>query len=91
MEATADLDDIFRYSIETFGLDRAERYRSALQECLERVAHTSMLGRTVAGKKRTFFRYNCLGHGIFYTTDGDSIFVVRVLHLAMDFKRHLLG
>ncbi len=90
-EAKADLDDILRYSIETFGLERAERYYLALEECLQRVADAPMLGRTIAGRSRTFFQYNCLRHGIFYINDDDGVFVVRVLHLTMDFKRHLPG
>jgi toxin ParE1/3/4 len=88
-EAKADLDTILRYSIETFGVERAERYYLTLEECLERVASDPMLGRTIAGRSRTFFQYNCQRHGIFYVTDDDGVFIVRVLHLAMDFKRHL--
>jgi len=88
-EAEADLDDIFRYSIETFGLKRAERYYLALEECLQRVAETPSMGRPVVGRSRTFFQYNCERHGIFYVTADDGVFVVRVLHLTMDLKRHL--
>ena len=88
-EAEADLDDIFRYSIETFGLTRAERYYLALEECLQRVAETPALGRAVAGRSRTFFQYNCMRHAIFYAIADEGVFVVRVLHLAMDLKRHL--
>jgi len=88
-EAEADLDDIFRYSIETFGLKQAERYYLALEECLQRVAEASALGRMVVGRSRTFFQYNCQRHGIFYITADDGVFVVRVLHLTMDLNRHL--
>jgi len=88
-EAEADLDDIFRYSIETLGLKRAERYYLALEECLQRVAETPALGRAVVGRSRTFLQYNCLRHGIFYVIADNGVLVVRVLHLTMDLKRHL--
>lgn len=90
-EADSDLDGIFRYSIETFGLAQAERYKQALGACLARLAQDPRLGRPVEGRTRTFFQYRCQRHVIFYVKDGDGIFVVRVLHTAMDFVRHLPG
>ena len=88
-EAEADLDDIFRYSIETFGLKRAERYYLGLEECLRRIAESPTLGRAIVGRSSTFLQYNCQRHGIFYIAVNGGAFVVRVLHLTMNLKRHL--
>jgi toxin ParE1/3/4 len=87
--AAADLNDIFLYTIKTFGLRQAERYYLAIQLALRRIADTPDLGRTIAGRTRTFRQFNCQRHGNFYTVGTDGVFIVRVLHLAMDFKKHL--
>ncbi|MFM9842053.1 MAG: type II toxin-antitoxin system RelE/ParE family toxin [Dongiaceae bacterium] len=87
--AAADLDDIFLYTIKTFGLRQAERYYLAIQDSLQRIAETPDLGRAIAGRTRAFRQFNCQRHGIFYTVGTDGISVVRILHLAMDLKAHL--
>jgi toxin ParE1/3/4 len=87
--AEADLDSIFVHTISTFGLPQAERYRDQLAASLERVVADPRLGKALIGRSRMFFQYNCLRHGIFFTMERRGIFVVRVLHLSMDFKRHL--
>jgi toxin ParE1/3/4 len=87
--AAADLEDVFVYTIQTFGIAQAERYRSTLETALQRVANDPRLGRPVEGRTQVFRQYNCESHGIFYVIEGDAIFVVRILHLAMDFTRHL--
>ena len=87
--AAIDLEAILEYSIENFGLSRAEQYRSELAECLRQVAADPRLGRTFGARRRVFYRYNCRRHAIFFTIEPDAIFVVRVLHASMDFKRHL--
>ena len=87
--AAADLDDIFFYTIETFGLRQAERYYLAIQEALQQIANMPDLGRTIPGRTRAFRQFNCQRHGIFYTVGAEGIFIVRILHLAMNFKAHL--
>jgi toxin ParE1/3/4 len=88
--AAVDLEGVHIYSIENFGEAVAEAYRRDLEACFSRIGEDPRLGRPLAGRTRTFFRLNCREHAIFFerTDDGDVI-VVRVLHSAMDFKRHL--
>jgi toxin ParE1/3/4 len=88
-QAADDLDQIFRYTIETFGLAQAERYYRTLVECLERAARQPRRGRAIAGRGRVFYQHNCRRHGIFYSIGDRGIFVARVLHLAMEFRKHL--
>lgn len=68
---------------------QAERYYLAIEDALQRIAGTPELGRTIAGRTRTFRQFNCQRRAIFYTVGTDRVFIVRVLHLAMDFKKHL--
>lgn len=91
-QAAADLEDIFVYTIETFGEAQAERYKTKLEDAMSRIADDPRLGRAMEGRTRTFFQYNCESHGLFFVVEDDkSILIVRVLHLAMDLPRHLPG
>lgn len=87
--AITDLEDIFFYTIETFGELQASRYKSLLETGCERLSSDPRLGRALIGRTQTFYHYPCERHVIFYTMQNDGILVVRVLHAAMDFVRHL--
>ncbi len=90
--AEMDLEGAFIYSIENFGETVAEVYRRDLEGCFARIGEDPRIGRPVAGRTRSFFRVNCREHAIFFErTDEGNVIVVRVLHAAMDFKRHLPG
>jgi toxin ParE1/3/4 len=88
-QAVDDLEDIFVYTIDTFGLSQAEKYKTELETGLKRVAKDPRLGRAWSGRTQTFFQYNCGQHAIFFAKQPGGIFVVRILHLARDFARHL--
>jgi len=44
-QAKADLDEIADYTIETFGIDQARRYRDGLEICFQTLADTPMIGK----------------------------------------------
>ena len=88
-QAIADLEDIFVYTIETFGELQAERYRASLERGCQRIADDPRLGRSIAGASRSFFYHPCESHVLFYMKQADGILIVRVLHATMDFVRHL--
>ena len=88
-KAADDLEAIFVYTIETFGLTQAERYKTALDAGFQRLGNDPRLGKPIIGRTRTFYHYTCERHAIFYAKEDGGIFIVRVLHVAMDFLRHL--
>lgn len=88
-QAIDDLEDIFVYTIESFGLSQAEKYKAELEAGLQRVTDDPRLGRAWVGRTRTFHQYSCGQHAIFFAKDSTGILVVRILHLARDFARHL--
>jgi toxin ParE1/3/4 len=89
--AAADLEAIDEFSVATFGEDVADTYMRGFNECFARLQNfplaapaTPALGDHV----------RCLvhrQHRIFYQVSGDSVYVVRVVHHAMDAKRALKG
>ncbi|MBO6756449.1 MAG: type II toxin-antitoxin system RelE/ParE family toxin [Roseibium sp.] len=89
-EAENDLFSIFHYTIETYGKTKADEYYAIILRSLETAARFPELGRphrTQAGK--AFRQFNVGRHSVFYQEEENGIFIVRVLHQAMNFDRHL--
>lgn len=87
--AASDLEAIFDYSLETFGLKRASDYRDGLRTVFSELLEGSRAGRAVDTVRRGLRRENYESHAVFFRRDDQGIFVVRVLHQRRDFKRHL--
>lgn len=87
--ADRDLENILCYSIEKFGDRIADEYQAQLRAGLSRVGKDPRLGAAIPGRTRVFYKYTCKRHGIFYYKTTRGITVARILHLSMDFMRHL--
>lgn len=88
--AEQDLDDIATYTTQTFGASKARAYKAALIQSAEIAASFPLIGRTYTTKKGSAFQMYSVGrHAIFYRPSDTGIYIVRVLHLTMDFDRHL--
>ena len=88
--AAGDLDDITTYTALNFGLEQAHRYADEILPAAQFAADFPALGSaytTRAGQR--FRKYNSGQHALFYQQTEYGMFVVRVLHLMMDFDRHL--
>ena len=89
-EADSDLNGIARYTFLNFGEDQAREYLRLLDQAVRTASNFPSLGRLYTTKGGQMYqRYNAGRHTIFYRTTEDGIFVVRVLHLMMDFDRQL--
>ena len=87
--ADADLAGIADYSIEAFGFEQARRYGEGLEECLNRLADQPKLGNVVGELRPALRRFQWKSHVVFYVPDEHGVFIVRVLHESMDWRRHL--
>jgi toxin ParE1/3/4 len=99
-DADADLLNILEHSGRQFGASQRRIYAELIEEALALVAaDPERNGSTdrgaiepgfrsypvrLAGRKRTASR-----HILFYKREGNGILVLRILHDAMDFPRHL--
>ena len=90
--ASSDIEGIAQYSAERFGTRQAIAYVTDIHDAARLVAEISSLGRPYTTKKgRTYQRYNVGNHALFYRTTDEGVFVVRILHQAMDLDRRLDG
>lgn len=87
--ALRDLEGIWRYTVQRWGVERAERYLDALNasfEALSRAPHSApACDHIVPGYRRQPVER----HVVFYRVENDTVIVVRVLHERMDVPRHL--
>ncbi len=87
-KADADLEEIYAYSHRTFGEARADAYFLSLRDCLQTLADNPRLGRHA---DHLHAGLRCHSHGrhlIYYLIERPGVFVVRVLHEAMDAPQH---
>lgn len=87
--ADRDLTGIYRYSYRQFGVEQADAYLFALEQCFARLAQFPQLGRSIEHLRRGYFRFEHASHTVFYVRTEDGIRVIRVLHERMDPDRHL--
>lgn len=86
--AQADLDGIWDYTVETWGVDQAERYVRLIAEAINVIAASPVRGKRCAHIREGYRKYPAGSHVLFYRPTGEGIDVVRILHQQMDFDRH---
>lgn len=91
IEAEADLDEIFAYSIEQWDLDRAGAYRERLDRMLAALLDNPGRGPPFDPDLPGVRSLKAGEHRIFYTVANDAVRVARILHHAMDAPRRLFG
>lgn len=87
--AQTDLEEIWDYSAEHWGLDQTDRYIRALWHAMNQVAAQPSHGRSCDEVRLGYYKYLVGSHVIFYRPTASGVDVVRVLHSRMDFERHL--
>jgi len=87
--AQADLDEIWDYTADRWGLDRAETYTRQLWKDIAMVAKRPSLGRDCSEVRQGYLKYPSGSHVLFYRPATDGIDVVRILHERMDHERHI--
>jgi len=86
--AQADMDIVWDYTVEHWGLDQAERYTDDIRDACRGLAAGHRQGRPVDVRPGYL---KCLvgSHVIYFRDHRDQIEVVRILHSRMDANRHL--
>ncbi len=88
--AKADVEDIWDYTADGWGLDQAETYTRQLWSDIAAVADRPSLGRECSEVRRGYRKYPSGSHVLFYRLTTDGIDIVRILHERMDYEHHIL-
>jgi toxin ParE1/3/4 len=87
--AEADLDEIWDYTVKTWGEKQAEDYIRLLVGAIETVADSPRRGRPCSEARKGYFKYLAGSHIIIFRKIKSGIDIVRILHSRMDFEQHL--
>jgi toxin ParE1/3/4 len=88
--AQADLEQIWDYTYERWGLHQAEEYLRELQHAIERAATHPRIGRACDEIRSGYRKLAAGSHMLFYRVTGEDVIdVVRILHRRMDVDRNL--
>ncbi|HEY4211777.1 MAG TPA: type II toxin-antitoxin system RelE/ParE family toxin [Steroidobacteraceae bacterium] len=87
--AHADLDEIWEYTADRWGLKQAETYARLLWKDVQAVADKPSMGRECDEVRAGYRQYPSGSHVLFYRLADDGIEVVRILHERMDYTRHI--
>ena len=82
--AAVDIDEIFVYGIENYGLIRATDYMTGLSGAIEMLCDHPMLGRRADELAMDLRRLEYQTHIVFYQLNRECIHIVRILHDRMD-------
>lgn len=86
--AAADIDSIWNYTAETWGVAQAESYTDDIRDACMVLAAGERLGRKV-DLREGYLKYQVGRHFLFYRATDTGIEVIRILHQSMDVNRHL--
>ncbi len=92
--AKADMAEIWVYNADTYGITHANEYEAYLYSRIHTLQINPNSGRPALD--RPGYRYLIMkkrarghGHAAYYRVDGDTIWIVRILHTAMHAPDHL--
>jgi toxin ParE1/3/4 len=87
--ARADLEEIWDYTEDRWGLDQTETYTRALWQRIEAVARHPAMEQDASDIRAGYYKISCGSHVLFYRLIAEGIDIVRILHERMDFERHI--
>lgn len=86
--AEADIEEIWRYTVENWSVKQAEAYHADILDAFEGLASGLKVGRR-ADIRKGYFKYLVGSHVIYYRQQDMEIVIIRILHQRMDVSLHL--
>jgi len=86
--AEKDLEEIWRYTVQTWTVKQAEAYHADILDAFEGLASGLKVGRR-ADIRKGYFKYLVGSHVIYYRQQDMEIVIIRILHQRMDVSLHL--
>ncbi len=87
-KAIEDLESIYLYSVQEFGVERTEDYILTMEVCFQHLADDPLISRKCDYIRHDLRAFNVGSHVVFIKTTNYGIAVIRILHQSMDFARH---
>ena len=87
--ARRDLEQIWEYSFEHFGLEKAEAYLRDIQRAVMTVTEDPRRGLACDEIRSGYRKFSVGSHILFFRESATRLVIVRILHARMNFDRHL--
>ncbi|MHC8403448.1 type II toxin-antitoxin system RelE/ParE family toxin [Pseudomonas sp. MDT1-17] len=87
--AAMDLEDIWRYTAQTWSLQQANYYTDILTTAFDDLAAWPSRARGCNEIRKGYRRISIVHHTVYLTVEPYGVAIVRILHKAMDATRHL--
>ena len=87
--AREDLEAIWQYTFEQWGIEQAQRYLEAMFTCFEDLAANPQLGRERDDVKPGYRSFTQGRHMVFYKIAVSSIEIIGIVHQRADVDGHL--
>lgn len=87
--AEEDLIDIWQYSYNKWGMDKAVEYLLQLDAGIQALANNPKMGKSRENTRRGYRSIQINRHVIYYRIDAEIVDIIRVLHERMIPNRHL--
>lgn len=89
-KALADLEDIYEYGLDRYGIERADRYQGEMFRSFQLLADfPGIAGQPITVQRQDVFRFPFGSHVIIFTTTRTGIRVARVFHESSVWQRRL--
>jgi len=88
-KAKSDLNEIWDYTLEHWGVEQAENYVRELWAIIQTQALDGSTATDVSDVRKGYRKVRSGCHVVFFKTTENGIDVIRILHQRMDFDRHL--
>jgi toxin ParE1/3/4 len=87
--ARRDIEEIWEYSVEQFGVDKAETYLRDIQRAAMTVTEDPRRGLGCDEIRSGYRKFSVGSHILFFKASATRVVIVRILHRRMDFSRRL--
>ncbi len=88
-KAEADIDEIYDFTEEHWGFEKAEAYTFELRDVCRLLAEGNRSGRMLPDIKRNYLALSFRSHVVIYRQTDTRLVIIRILHQRMNVKRHL--
>lgn len=79
-KAEQDLENIYLYSYENWGISKAIEYIEEIEKTISNLLDHPKLGKLQIKNKRTYYTFPCQSHIIYYHLQADILYVLSILH-----------
>jgi len=88
-KAVIDLEQIYEFTLQTWGIDQADKYQDELFTAMLLISKNPRIGSQYYFKEGNYRKMNINRHILFYKQTKKECLVVRILHERMDLKTKL--